>query len=112
MNKDFKDQVLAAYEAARQSLNLTTDGAPCSLVSGRMCTPSYENGNEELRFQVSKHTNRDETESHSNEDIIYLELGCSVWGGLGIKAGITQHSAAQLALALLQVAATEIVRED
>lgn len=112
MNKDFKNQVLAAYEAARQSFNLTSDGSPCRIISGRMDTPSYEDGQDSVRFSVAKHTDREETDNHSNEDIIYLELGCHVWGGLGVSTGITEHSAVQLALALLQVAATEVIRED
>jgi hypothetical protein len=98
MKFNFKDQVLAAYEAAKHTHKLTDT----IMVSHTMPDNSFDG-----KLAIKKHTR--ETIEEAN---VYIEAGECVNGGAKVSLGFTQQQAIDLALALLEATATEIIDEE
>jgi len=106
MNNTFQDQVLAAFEAARHTSKLTTAG--CVLEHGNLDTPSTEACYRDVAFEVSRHTNQQDGRHTDGGDTLAIEFGNATWGGHETRVGLSVEAATKLALAILEVVATEI----
>ena len=106
MNNTFQDQVLAAFEAARHTSKLTNP--VCVLNTGNLDTPATEAKHRDVEFEVSRHSNRTDGSYTDGGDTLAIEFGSATWGGHESKVGLSVEAATKLALAILEVVATEI----